>query len=130
MAPGRVARWFEFGLADALGMRPEVERCVECDRMLEADDQFRWVPTLGGTLCSRHVPPPAEQMLLSLAALKLLRAYRRLDIEAIAGLRQPAEVEAEVEAGPALVHPERAGARAALAGVPRRGPRRTARWSA
>jgi DNA repair protein RecO (recombination protein O) len=97
MAPNRVARWFEFGLADALGMRPEVERCVECDRTLEADDQFRWVPILGGTLCSRHVPPPSEQMLLSLAALKLLRAYRRLDIEAIAGLRQPAEVEAEVE---------------------------------
>jgi DNA repair protein RecO (recombination protein O) len=97
MAPNRVARWFEFGLADALGMRPEVERCVECDRTLEADDQFRWVPMLGGTLCSRHVPPPSEQMLLSLAGLKLLRAYRRLDIEAIAGLRQPAEVEAEVE---------------------------------
>ena len=97
MAPGRVARWFEFGLADALGMRPEVERCVECDRVLEADEEFRWVPTLGGTLCSRHLPPPAEQAPLSLAALKLLRAYRRFDIEAIAGLRQPPEVEAEVE---------------------------------
>ena len=61
MAPGRVARWFEFGLADALGMRPEVERCVECDRVLDADDEFRWVPTLGGTLCSRHNPPPGGQ---------------------------------------------------------------------
>ncbi len=39
----------------------------------------------------------AEQSPLSLAALKLLRAYRRLDIEAIAGLRMPAAVEAEVE---------------------------------
>ena len=97
MAPGRVARWFEFGLADALGMRPEVERCVECDRMLEPDETFRWVPILGGTLCSHHLPPPSEQMPLSLGALKLLRAYRRLDIEAIAGLRQPAAVEAEVE---------------------------------
>jgi DNA repair protein RecO (recombination protein O) len=97
MAPGRVARWFEFGLADALGMRPEVERCVECDRVLEPEDEFRWVPVLGGTLCSRHLPPPSEQTPLSLAALKLLRAYRRLDIEAIAGLRLPVEVEAEVE---------------------------------
>ena len=97
MAPSRVARWFEFGLADALGMRPEVDRCAECDRVLETEDDFRWVPILGGTLCSRHLPPPAEQMPLSLAALKLLRAYRRLDIEAIAGLRQRAEVEAEVE---------------------------------
>lgn len=97
MAPSRVARWFEFGLADALGMRPEVERCVECDRMLEEDEQFRWVPLLGGTLCGRHATPPAEHSDLSLAALKLLRAYRRLDIEAIAGLRLPASVEAEVE---------------------------------
>jgi DNA repair protein RecO (recombination protein O) len=97
MAPSRVARWYEFGLADALGMRPEVERCVECDRVLEQDEQFRWVPLLGGTLCARHFAPPGEQSDLSLAALKLLRAYRRFDIEAIAGLRQPASVEAEVE---------------------------------
>jgi DNA repair protein RecO (recombination protein O) len=48
-------------------------------------------------MCSHHVPPPTEQSPLSLPALKLLRAYRRLDIEAIAGLRQPAAVEAEVE---------------------------------
>src|SRR4051812_41835250 len=97
MQPGRVARWFEYGLADALGMRPEVERCVECDRVLEEDETFRWVPVLGGVMCSQHLPPPAEQSELSLDALKLLRAYRRLDIEALAGLRLPAAVEAEVE---------------------------------
>ncbi len=97
MAPARVARWYEFGLADALGMRPEVERCVECDRVLEQDEEFRWVPLMGGTMCTRHPQPPTEQSPLSLAALKLLRAYRRLDIEAIAGLRLPAVVEAEVE---------------------------------
>src|SRR6476619_2171244 len=44
MAPGRVARWYEFGLAEALGMRPEVDRCVECDRQLETTDGFTWVP--------------------------------------------------------------------------------------
>ena len=56
MAPSRVARWFEFGLADALGMRPEVERCVECDRVLEAG---RGVPL--GARPGRHavLAPPA-----------------------------------------------------------------------
>ena len=98
MAPARVARWYEFGLADALGMRPEVERCVECDRVLEAGGEFRWVPLLGGVVCDRCVAPPAEQSKLSLGALKLLRAYRRLDIEAIAALRLPNVVEVEVEA--------------------------------
>jgi DNA repair protein RecO (recombination protein O) len=97
MAPGRVARWYEFGLADALGMRPEVERCVECDRMLEPSEGYRWVPVLGGVLCDGHLVVPAEQSSLSLAALKLLRAYRRMDIEAIAALRLPAAVELEAE---------------------------------
>jgi DNA repair protein RecO (recombination protein O) len=92
-----VARWFEFGLADALGMRPEVERCVECDRVLEPDEEYRWVPMLGGTLCGAHLAPPTDQSRLSLDALKLLRAYRRLDIEAIAALRLPAKVEVEAE---------------------------------
>jgi DNA repair protein RecO (recombination protein O) len=96
MAPGRVARWFEFGLADALGMRPEVERCVECDRMLEEATDFRWAPILGGVLCDNH-PQAPDHGRLSLSALKLLRAYRRLDIEAIAALRLPASVEQEVE---------------------------------
>jgi DNA repair protein RecO (recombination protein O) len=97
MAPDRVARWYEFGLADALGMRPEVERCVECDRLLEPSENYRWVPALGGVLCDDHLTPPAEQAPLSLGALKLLRAYRRMDIEAIAGLRLPRGVELETE---------------------------------
>ncbi len=59
MAPGRVARWYEMHLADELGVRPEVDRCVECDRMLDADEAFRWVPPLGGVLCSRCPGPPA-----------------------------------------------------------------------
>ncbi len=97
MAPGRVARWFEVGLTDALGVRPEVERCVECDRVLEETDTFRWAPALGGVLCPAHPNPPGEWLPLSLNALKVLRAYRRLDIEAIAQLRLTAATEAEVE---------------------------------
>ena len=97
MDAGRVARWYEMRLADELGVRPEVDRCVECDRMLDADEAFRWVPPLGGVLCSRCPGPPADRAGLSLEALKLLKAYQRLDVEALAALRQPAAVEAEVE---------------------------------
>jgi DNA repair protein RecO (recombination protein O) len=98
MAPGRVARWYEMHLADELGQRPEVDRCVECDRMLEPTESFRWVPPLGGVLCSRCPGPGADRTGLSLEALKVLKAYQRLDIEAIAALRLPEEVEREVEA--------------------------------
>jgi DNA repair protein RecO (recombination protein O) len=97
MAPGRVARWYEMHLADELGQRPEVDRCVECDRMLDATGTFRWVPPLGGVLCDRCPGPPADRAGLTLEGLKLLKAYQRLDIEAIAGLRLPEGVEREVE---------------------------------
>jgi recombinational DNA repair protein (RecF pathway) len=78
-------------------MRPEVDRCVECDRVLEATETYRWVPAIGGVLCERHLPPPAWRMDLSLEALKLLKAYQRMDAEALAGLRLPAAVERETE---------------------------------
>ena len=48
-------------------------------------------------LCGRCPGPPADRTGLSLDALKLLKAYQRLDIEAIAGLRLADAVEREVE---------------------------------
>ena len=98
MAPGRVARWYEVHLLDELGSRPEVDRCVECDRVLESDERFRWVPPLGGVVCERCPGPSHDRASLSLEALKLLKAYQRLDIEAIAELRLASAVEREVEA--------------------------------
>lgn len=97
MSPGRVARWFEMRLCDELGVRPEVDRCVECDRLLDPDDEVRWVPRLGGVLCTRHPGPSFGVAGLSIDALKVLKAYQRMDVEALAGLRLPPAVEAEVE---------------------------------
>ena len=98
MAPGRAARWYEIRLADELGVRPEVDRCVECDRIIEPTDRVRWAPALGGVLCERHPGTSFEQTGLSTDAIRLLKAYQRMDVEAIAGLRLPAAVEREVEA--------------------------------
>jgi DNA repair protein RecO (recombination protein O) len=97
MAPGRVARWYEMHLLDELGMRPEVDRCVECDRVLGANERFRWVPALGGVVCERCPGPSHERAGLGLEAVKLLKAYQRLDIEALAELRLAVAVEREVE---------------------------------
>ena len=97
MAPGRVARWYEMHLADELGQRPEVDRCVECDRTLESDERFRWVPPLGGVVCERCPGPPHDRTGLTLEALKLVKAYQRLDIEALAALRLAPDTEQEVE---------------------------------
>src|SRR4051812_33371623 len=97
MAAGRVARWFEMHLADELGGRPEVDRCVEGGRLLGADERYRWMPPLGGVLCERCPGPPFERVGLSLEALKLLKAYQRLDVEALAALRVRPETEREIE---------------------------------
>ena len=97
MAPGRVARWYEMHLADELGVRPEVDRCVECGRLLPPDERYRWLPPLGGVLCERCPGPPHERTGLSLEGLKLLKAYRRMDVEALATLRVLPAVEREVE---------------------------------
>jgi DNA repair protein RecO (recombination protein O) len=98
LAPGRAARWYEMRLADELGVRPECDRCVECDRILEPTDRVRWVPALGGVLCERHAGPTHAAAGLSTDALRLLKAYQRMDVEAIAALRLPASVEREAEA--------------------------------
>ncbi|HSW41000.1 MAG TPA: DNA repair protein RecO [Patescibacteria group bacterium] len=97
MTTGRVARWFEMRLCDELGVRPEVDRCVECDRLLDVGDEVRWIPRLGGVLCGRHGGPSMAAAGLSIDALKVLKAYQRLDVEGLAGLRLPGAVEAEVE---------------------------------
>jgi DNA repair protein RecO (recombination protein O) len=65
--------------------------------MLGSDERFRWVPPLGGVMCADCPGPPHDQTGVSLEAVKLLKAYQRLDIEALAGLRLAAVVEREVE---------------------------------
>jgi DNA repair protein RecO (recombination protein O) len=97
MAPTRVARWFEMHLADELGVRPEVDRCVECGRLLQADERYRWVPPLGGVLCERCPGPPHDRVALSLDGLKVLKAYQRMDVESLSALRIRALVEREIE---------------------------------
>jgi DNA repair protein RecO (recombination protein O) len=97
MAPGRVARWFEMRLCVEMGVRPEVDRCVECGRLLEPDDAVRWLPSLGGALCAIHPGPSQAMAGLTTDALRVLKAYQRMDVEALAGLRLPRPVETEVE---------------------------------
>jgi DNA repair protein RecO (recombination protein O) len=97
LAPGRAARWYEMRLADELGQRPEVDRCVECDRLVEPDEPVRWMPALGGIVCGRHPGPGQAEAGISTGALRVLKAYQRMDVEAIAALRLPTAVEREVE---------------------------------
>jgi len=97
MTPGRVARWYEMRLAEELGVRPEVDRCVECTRLVTADEPLRWVPAAGGVLCSAHPGPGQGSAGISAGGVRLLKAYQRMDVEGLAALRLPAATEREVE---------------------------------
>jgi DNA repair protein RecO (recombination protein O) len=97
MAPGRVARWYEMRLCEEMGVRPEVDRCVECDRLLAPGDAVRWMPQLGGALCANHPGPSLASAGLTTDGLRVLKAYQRMDVEALAALRLPPAVEREVE---------------------------------
>jgi DNA repair protein RecO (recombination protein O) len=97
MSPGRVARWYEMRLAEELGVRPEVDRCVECARLVTPDEPLRWSPAAGGVLCAAHPGPGQGSAGISAEAIRVLKAYQRMDVEGLAALRLPAAVEREVE---------------------------------
>ena len=122
MAPGRVARWYEMHLADELGVRPEVDRCVECDRVLEVDGRFRWVPPLGGVLCERCPGPPHERTGLTLDGAE---AAQGLPAPGRRGARRAAPgrpSRARSGERDARLHPARPRARRPIARLPRRDP--------
>ena len=52
-APGRVARWYEMHLLDELGTAAGGRPLRSRDRVLEAEERFRWSPSLGGILWER-----------------------------------------------------------------------------
>ena len=126
MAPGRVARWFEMRLCDELGVRPEVDRCVECGRLARRRrTMFAGSRRSAGSCATRHGGPSQAAAGLSTTRCKVLKAYQRMDVEAIAGLRLPPAVEARGGAVLRRVRPPRHGARRPVAPVPRGGPART-----
>jgi DNA repair protein RecO (recombination protein O) len=84
--PWHVARHFELRLLEALGYRPELFRCVSCQREIEAEPN-RFSSAVGGMLCPdcAHEDPSAP--LLSVNAQKYLRALARGGLASVIALR-------------------------------------------
>jgi len=51
-APYLAVRYFEIHLLDLLGYRPELTNCVNCESVIQAEDQFFSI-SLGGVVCPR-----------------------------------------------------------------------------
>lgn len=95
------ARYYELHLLSMAGYQPQLQRCVECGRMLEPVDQF-FSAAGGGVLCpgcGQEAGPsgPGGRLPLSLGALKLLRYMQANPYSKVAALNVGSRTHGEVE---------------------------------
>lgn len=69
-------RYYEIRLLDLLGFRPELTRCVRCEREIQPEDQF-FDAAMGGVLCPRCGEGVPSARAISMPTLKYLRHYQR-----------------------------------------------------
>jgi DNA repair protein RecO (recombination protein O) len=94
--PFALTRYFELAILTAAGFRPELYRCVKCERQLQPTANALSV-SLGGMLCPdcRLADPAAR--LLSVNAQKYLRTLDRSGLGDAVRLRLDAPLRAEIE---------------------------------
>lgn len=92
----RTARYYELRLLDLAGYRPQLYRCANCDRKIEARDQYYSVFD-GGVLCQTCGPDRPRSRPISLRALKVLRYMQREPFEVVeqVALGDAAHIECE-----------------------------------
>ena len=93
--PDAPVQWFTLRYLDAQGYRPELDRCAACAARLEPDGNG-FSPAEGGATC-----PPCRRAgigaPLSSTAFRLLRFMRRSTLAALADVRVPGPVSAEID---------------------------------
>lgn len=91
-----VARWFELHLLEAMGFRPELSRCLECDAMIEPEGNVYSV-SAGGVLDARCAHVALGGRSISPEALKVLRYLQRSPLEEVVRLTITRSVARETE---------------------------------
>jgi DNA repair protein RecO (recombination protein O) len=94
--PDTIGRWYELYLLEQMGVRPELFRCVVCERPVE-ERPNPLSSRLGGVLCQEHARQDSSATLLSVAAQKVLRLMTRSAIDAVIGLKIGAQTGAELQ---------------------------------
>ena len=75
-SPNPAVRYFEIHLLDLLGYRPELSECVNCESVIQAEDQFFSI-SMGGVLCPRCGPGIQDANPIPMNTLKYLRHFQR-----------------------------------------------------
>jgi DNA repair protein RecO (recombination protein O) len=89
-------RHYEMGLLERSGFRPELERCLGCQRPLQPVQNF-FSPVAGGTYCAPCGAGAAGSRALSVNGLKVLRLLQRASYKQVGGLNLPPALSQEVE---------------------------------
>ncbi len=88
-----VVHYYEMRLLDLLGFRPQLFTCIDCGKVIKAEDQY-FSPLAGGVVCPRCKPGRPEAWPVSKDILKYLRHFQRSNWKQLSLLKLPEEIEA------------------------------------
>lgn len=89
-------RYYEMRLLDAVGYRPQLFECANCEREILPEDQF-FSFTAGGVICPRCGEGVQNLPRISLETLKYLRHFQRSSYKDASRARPSLEVQKESE---------------------------------
>jgi DNA repair protein RecO (recombination protein O) len=96
MEPAFGVRYYEIRLVDLVGFRPQLFKCVNCEKEIQAEDQY-FSFEKGGVLCPQCGQKESGARSISMPALKILRHFQRSNYSEAkrARLSQPIDDELE-----------------------------------
>ena len=94
--PYPAVRYFEIHLLDLLGYKPELTNCVNCDSLIQPEDQFFSI-SLGGVVCSRCGSRIQDARPISMNTLKYLRHFQRSSYQEAARATLSSELNRDLE---------------------------------
>lgn len=95
-APYLAVRYFEIHLLDLLGYRPELTKCVNCESVIQPEDQF-FSAALGGAVCPRCGPKIQDARPIPMMTLKYLRHFQRSAYREAARAQLSTQMNQELE---------------------------------
>jgi len=92
----RIVRYFELRMLDNLGYSPQLQKCANCNSMLQPETNY-YNPAQGGVLCRECGYPDMSASTISVNALKVLRLWQRSDIATAGRVKLSAELTREIK---------------------------------
>ena len=94
--PYPAVRYFEIHLLDLLGYKPELTNCVNCDSLIQPEDQFFSI-SLGGVVCPRCGSHIQDARPILMNTLKYLRHFQRSSYQEAARATLSSELNRDLE---------------------------------